>query len=63
MRDYKGTMFSRHSRVVTHMNSQQLRENAQNLHRLRPDRNPSIKSKDGHKVLLLPKELLAADRD
>lgn len=56
-------MFSRHSRVVTHMNSQQLRENAQTPHRLRPDKNPSIESKDGHKVPLLPKELLAADRD
>lgn len=63
MRDYKGTMFSRHSRVVTYMNSQQLRENAQNPHRLRTDKNPSIENKDGHKVPLLPKELLAAGRD
>lgn len=63
MRDYKGTRFSRHSRVFTHTNSQKLRENAQNPHRLKPDKNLSIESKNGHKVTLLPKELLAAGRD
>jgi hypothetical protein len=55
-------MISTHSKVVSHTNSQQLRENAQKLCRLRSDKNHSMEGKDGHKDPLLQKEQSRTNR-
>lgn len=55
----KKAVFSRHNEAVAQMNLQQLRQNTQDTHRLRPEKVLAWRGRSGHQVPSLAKELSA----
>lgn len=53
----KETMCFRHNRTNAHVNSQRPREDAQGLHRFKPDGVPVMRGKSGQKPPSITKEL------
>lgn len=47
--DFRETVFTIPNRAVAHLNSQQLRQHAQDRHKLQADKNPSLEEVGGHK--------------
>lgn len=58
MSDSKETALSRHNKTEAHTNSQRLQQYTQDLHSLRPDKTPALRS--GHKVPSLTKKLVCS---
>lgn len=50
MDSYKETKFSRHSRTNVHVDSWRLWQQAEDLHRFKPDRVPDLEGEGTHSI-------------